>query len=227
MSDPAPSSPRRSAAGFWVIALLVLLAAGGSWVLNSTLTRFARDRQAELPVLGQPAMDFAAVERNGKERNLAELKGKVIVLAYTYTRCARGCAGVSAQMLKLRDVFQGNSKVFFVSVAAWPLVDTPPMLAAFAEGIGVRAEDPWWWLATDREKTWQWMTREVGFEPSSEIPQQDRLNPEDVVAHDLRAVLIDPQGRLRGFYQVMHPQTEVAQMSLEKLEKDIRSVLEE
>ncbi len=176
-------------------------------------------------MLGEPNLNFEAVERDGKSRNLSELGGKALIVAYAYTRCARGCAGVAGQMLKLRDSLPGDDRVHLVSVAAWPQVDTAAMLAAYAESIGVRAGDPWWWLSADRDKTWNWMSRELGFEPSSEIAETERLNPEDVVAHDLRAVLIDPLGRVRGYYQLMHPQTAVAQMHLEKLQNDLSAVL--
>ncbi len=227
-SESNPPAAAGNATRFWFVAGVFIVAAiAGSVFLNASLNRFAEQKRASLPVLGAPKMAFTATERAGTEKDLAELRGKAVVLAYTYTRCARGCAGVAAQMLKVRDAFAGDPRVHLVSVAAWPEVDTPAMLAAFAETIGVSADDPWWWLSTDRERTWSWMTQEAGFEPSSVIPEAERLNPEDVVAHDLRAVLIDPQGRLRGYYQLMHPQTEIAGVHLEKLEKDLRVVLAE
>ena len=207
------------------MALMVGLVVAGSWFLNSSLGKFQGSQKTALPILGQPNLDFEAMERLGKPGKIADLQGKARVVAYAYTRCARGCAGVAGQMLKLRDRFAGNARVHFVSIAAWPEVDSPPMLAAYAESIGVKASDPWWWLSGGREQTWTWMNRELGFEPSKEIAVEERLNPEDVVAHDLRALLIDPQGRIRGFYQLMHPQTEVAQMHLAKLERDIETVL--
>ncbi len=225
--SPSSAAPKPFPAFWLLLGLVVLLIAAGSLFLSTSLSRRADSRRAALPVLGQPDLEFTATERGGEEKNLASLRGKAVVLAYTYTRCARGCAGVAVQMLKLRDRFAGDPGVHFVCIAAWPEVDTAPMLRAYAESLGVRAEDPWWWLSTERDKTWAWMSREAGFEPSSEISPAERLNPEDVVAHDLRAVLIDPEGRVRAFYQLMHPQTEIAGVHLEKLERDIQTVLGE
>lgn len=167
------------------------------------------------------------MDRFGTEKNLADLDGKAVVLAYTYTRCPHGCAGVAAQMLKIRDAFADQKNVHLVSIAVWPEIDTPAMLRAFSESIGVRANDPWWWLSTDRTSTWTYLTNQIGFEPSSEIAASDRLNAEDLVSHDLRAVLIDPQRRVRAFYSLMHPQTEVAQIALEKIKRDISLTLTE
>ena len=71
------------------------------------------------------------------------------------------------------------------------------------------------------------MTDQLGFGPSREVPEAERLNPEDWVEHDLRAVLLDSNLRVRGYYEVMHPQTEVAQMAYEKLQRDITTLLNE
>jgi cytochrome oxidase Cu insertion factor (SCO1/SenC/PrrC family) len=223
--NPAPA-PTRSPLTFWLLITALLLALiGGSYFLKTSLNQFELNRKSALPIFRQLRDPFVALDRSGTEKNLADLEGKAVILAYTYTRCPHGCAGVAAQMLKIRDAFAGQSNVHLVSIAVWPEIDTAPMLKAFSESIGVRPEDPWWWLSTDRSQTWNYLTDQIGFEASREIPPADRINPQDVVAHDLRAVLIDPQRRVRAFYSLMHPQTEVAQIALEKLRRDIASVL--
>jgi cytochrome oxidase Cu insertion factor (SCO1/SenC/PrrC family) len=226
-STPPTSAPvPRSPFTFWLmIGGLLVAVAIGSYLLKTSLGSFELSRKSALPVLRQLRQPFVALDRSGTEKDLSSLEGKAVVLAYTYTRCPHGCAGVAAQMLKIRDAFAGQPNVHLVSIAVWPEVDTAPMLKAFAESIGVRPEDPWWWLSTDRTRTWNYLTNEIGFEPSREIPPADRLNAEDLVAHDLRAVLIDPQRRVRAFYSLMHPQTEVAQIALEKLQRDIVTIL--
>ena len=212
---------------FWVLlALLVALLAGGSFLMKSALGRFELSKTAPLPILKQIRAPFSAVERLGQEKNLADLKGKAVVLAYTYTRCPHGCAGVAAQMLKLRDQFAAEN-VHLVSVAVWPDIDSAATLKAFAQSLTVKESDPWWWLSADRQQTWDFMTQEIGFGACREIPESERLNPEDLVEHDLRAVLIDKEMRVRAFYSLMHPQTEVAKMALEKLERDLQRVLQE
>jgi cytochrome oxidase Cu insertion factor (SCO1/SenC/PrrC family) len=210
-----------------MIALSLVILGGGSYLLKSSLSQFELSRKSQLPVLRQLSEPFSALDRSGEEKDLASLEGKAVVLAYTYTRCPHGCAGVAAQMLKIRDAFAGRAEVHLVSLAVWPEIDSAPVLQAFAESIGVKANDPWWWLSTDRKRTWDYLTQKVGFEACREVPLDERLNPEDVVLHDLRAVLIDPKRRVRAFYSLMHPQTEVAQLALEKLQRDLETVLKE
>jgi protein SCO1/2 len=227
MSAP-PTPPKSSAPIFWIfLTVIVAVIAVASYAMKQSLSRFELSRQQPLPILRQISEPFTAAERLGDTQNLADLKGKVVVLAYTYSRCPRGCAGVAAQMLKIRDQFASNPAVHLVSLAAWPEVDSPAVLKAFAESIGVKATDPWWWVSGDKLPSWAFMTDQIGFEPSKEIPQEERLNPDDAIAHDLRAVLIDPKQRVRAFYSVMHPQTEVAEIAMEKLARDIQQVLAE
>jgi cytochrome oxidase Cu insertion factor (SCO1/SenC/PrrC family) len=87
--------------------------------------------------LRQLSEPFSALDRSGEQKDLAALEGKAVVLAYTYTRCPHGCAGVAAQMLKIRDAFAGRAEVHLVSLAVWPEIDSAPVLQAFAESIGV------------------------------------------------------------------------------------------
>jgi cytochrome oxidase Cu insertion factor (SCO1/SenC/PrrC family) len=227
-AEPDPSPPPRSPLAFWLgLAFAVLVLGAASFLLKSSLSRFDVSRHPPLPVLHEIRAPFSATDRYGDSKNLADLRGKAVVLAYTYTRCPHGCAGVAAQMIKVRDAFAGNPDVHLVSIAVWPDVDSPPVLKAFSESLGVPASDPWWWLSADKTATWDHLTREIGFHPCREVPPDQRLNSEDYVEHDLRAVLIDPRQRVRAFYSLMHPQTEAAQMALEKLMRDIRAVLAE
>jgi protein SCO1/2 len=223
-----PAASKKPTLFWFVISLLVALAIIGSISLNRSLKQFELSRQPPPPVLKTITEDLIATDRDGNQRRLSQLKGKLIVLAYTYSRCPRGCAGVAAQMIKLQKSLPPDHNVHFVSLAAWPEIDSPETLAAFSNSIGIPDSAPWWWIGTGTHTpAWNFMTEHIGFEPSQIIPEEERLNPDDIVAHDLRAVLIDPQHRTRSFYALMHPQTEVAQMALEKLQRDIAQITRE
>ena len=145
LSEPSQNpaaAPTRSPLKFWLlIATLLLALIGGSYFLKTSLNQFELNRKSALPILRQLRDPFVALDRSGTEKNLADLEGKAVILAYTYTRCPHGCAGVAAQMLKIRDAFASQSNVHLVSIAVWPEIDTAPILKAFSESIGVRPED--------------------------------------------------------------------------------------
>lgn len=79
------------------------------------------------PLMGRLEKDMEFTERSGKKVNLAELKGKIIIASWVFTRCPRGCAGVIAKLKKLYDQFGGNPGIQFVSFTLDP-EDTPEMM---------------------------------------------------------------------------------------------------
>ena len=181
-----------------------------------------------LPIAGKVDVTGATFpERLGSQVSWADLKGKVVVAAYTYSRCPHGCSGVAVHMLKVRDAFAENPNLHLVSVAAYPEVDTVEALKSFAAGIGVKDSDPWWWVSGDRKKIWAFMSDQLRLMPSREVPEAERLSPNDVVEHDLRAVLIDKRGQIRGLYPVMDTHIEIAEVALKRLITDVGRLLSE
>lgn len=237
MSDPAldskPPSIRYTSAGAdhrvstgtWVrITLCIGLAIAGSLffgrVVNQTLP------QKPLPVVAQIEGDLEVTERGGQMVKLSALRGKVTVMACLYTVCPHGCAAVVAQMQKLNAAHRTRSDFHLVSLAVAPERDTPGFLKAYAEGVGAKPEDPWWFITGEQQKIWDYMTHELQLQAPQPIPEEKRVNPLDFYEHDLRLVLIDRQGRVRGFYSVFHSQPEIAELMTEQLGRDVQRLLD-
>ena len=189
-------------------------------VLDHTMPR------AKLPVFATITHDLEATERSGKPVRMADLRGKVFTCAYLYTVCPHGCTAVIGQMLKLHRAFGSRPDFHQVSVAVVPERDTAPFLDAYARGLQLSTEDHWWFLTGDQRKLWGFMDKELQLTPAKAIPAEERLNPLDLYAHDLRIVLVDRQGRVRGYYAVFHPQHEIAEVMCEHLMRDTRTLLE-
>ncbi len=209
---------------WFIIAGACVLGIGGS-LLGARWLDATMPRQAP-PVLSVVTGDIATTERNGQVVRLSELRGKVVVCSYLYTVCPHGCAAVVAQMQKLHRTFGRRPDFHQVSVAVVPERDTPLTLSAYAEALGVKSDDPWWFLTGDRNPLVSFMTDELKLQPCRPIPAEERLNPMDLFEHDLRIVLIDRQGRVRGYYPVFHPQPEIAQLMGEKLQRDARTLID-
>jgi cytochrome oxidase Cu insertion factor (SCO1/SenC/PrrC family) len=171
--------------------------------------------------------DLAATERTGKIVRLSELRGKVTVCAYVYTVCPHGCAAVVGEMQKLFQRHGSRPDFHLLSLAVLPDHDTPEFLSAYADGLGLKPGDPWWFLTGNRQEIWNFMDKELLLTPAVPIPEAERLNPLDTHDHDLRIVLIDRSGRVRGYYSVFHPQSEIAELMQENLEADTLALLED
>ena len=234
MSDSPPTSVRyvpsssapHSSAGSWLrIGLGIGLSLTGVIVLGSYLNQSLP--QVPLPVVAQTMGSLEVTERSGQPVKLAALKGKVTVMACLYTVCPHGCAAVVQQMQKLNATHRGRPDFHQVSLAVAPDRDSASFLKAYAEGVGVKADDPWWFVTGDQQRVWDYMTKELLLETPKPIPEEKRLNPLDFYEHDLRLVLLDRQGRVRGYYSVFHPQPEIATLMCDKLARDVQRLLDD
>jgi len=84
------------------------------------------------------APELALVDQFGQPLTLAELRGKVVLLTFTYSSCADVCPLITAAMAALQQRLTAaeRQQVFFLSVTTDPEVDTPAVLHAYATRLG-------------------------------------------------------------------------------------------
>ncbi|MED5159225.1 MAG: SCO family protein [Candidatus Thermoplasmatota archaeon] len=86
-----------------------------------------------------PADDFVLIDENGDYYSLYQLQGKVIVIAFLFTRCPDICPIVSANLdfisEELGDKF--GSEVAILSITVDPWADNSSVLSAYAEQRGL------------------------------------------------------------------------------------------
>ena len=86
-----------------------------------------------------PVDDFVLVDENGGNYSLYQLQGKVIVVAFLFTRCPDICPIVSANLdfvsEELGDKF--GSEVAILSITVDPWADNSSVLSAYAEQRGL------------------------------------------------------------------------------------------
>ena len=130
-------------------------------------------------------------------------------------------------MQKLHAEFGSRPDFHVVSLAVAPERDTPAFLRSYADGLGLKAGDPWWFVTGDQKATWAFMTDELKLAAPKPIPIDERVNPLDFYEHDLSIVLVDRAGRVRGYYAVFHPQPEIATLMAERLHRDVCTLLDD
>ncbi|WP_050025347.1 SCO family protein [Verrucomicrobium sp. BvORR034] len=212
---------------FWTLIVgICAVVAGFSWLMHTHLQKRGA-RPEPLPHYHRLGEALQAVERDGKAVSTASLEGKVRVFACLYTVCPHGCAAVMGQMRKLHLEHGDRSDLQLVSMTVLPERDTPELLTAYAESMGARESASWWFLSGQQASLWGFMTRGLGMNAPEPIPPDERLNPLDLYQHDLRVVLVDRAGWVRGYYEVFHPQPEMAALFCERLENDVRRLLED
>ena len=104
----------------------------------------------EVPVL-YPLPEFSFTDQDGKTFGLKDLRSKVWVADFIFTRCPSTCPMQTAEKAKMQDGMAED--VRFVTFTVDPEHDTPEMLAAYAKRHGA---DParWKFLTGARGDLW-------------------------------------------------------------------------
>lgn len=221
-------SPPKAKLSPWTIWVPVIIAVLGLVVFyNYLIYRSRIDNDVNRPaILGRLEKDLELTERSGKTVHLADLKGKVLVISWVFTRCPRGCAAVIAKLKKLQAEFANEPGLQFVSFTL-DADDTPEMMKKFADGLGLKEDANWWFVNGEKDAVRKFMTSQAQFRPVQDMPEADRLSPDDKYIHDLRVAVIDHLGHVRSLADILNPDPEFAKFWDEKLRKDLHYLLSE
>ena len=158
-----------------------------------------------LPDLGE-VPDFKFTDHRAVPFGKTDLKGKIWVVDFIFTTCPGPCPAMSQFMSELDQLFLDRPQVAFVSVSVNPAYDTPEVLAEYAKRF--RASDKWHFLTGSEEAVLALSVN--GFKIG---------DPNDVIAHSQRFVLVDASQRIRGTYLSSEPSDRDA------LKNDIEALL--
>lgn len=189
----------------WGFLVLALLAIGGAAVWQLVLG------PEPPPVVGE-VPDFTLVNRDGQTVRLRDLAGAPWVADFIFTRCGASCPMMSLRMAKLERELPEDLGVRFVSFTVDPEHDTPRVLAEYAQSFG--APGRWLFLTGDKPQIYR-LSRE-GFKLA--LDDTTPVNPDEMILHSTRFVLVDGQGKIRGYYEAFD------EKALEKLVQDLRAL---
>lgn len=229
----------------WVV-LSVLLIVGGSlafWPsagkIMPRLTewlRGSRTGETSLEKLDQYGVvpDFSLIERSGRSVTLLDLKGRVWVANFIYTKCTETCPTQSLQVSRLQAEFATEPDLGLVSITVDPELDTPAVLARYAERYQA---DPERWLFLTGPKRAIYHLAADGFKLSVVDPDDPkqargglRFGPhpafathgsKGLIIHSSRFVLVDREAKVRAYHR---PDDE---QSLDRLRRNLRILLRE
>ncbi|HZF10425.1 MAG TPA: SCO family protein [Thermoanaerobaculia bacterium] len=148
------------------------------------------------PVLGTvPA--FSLTNRDGRTVTRETLAGSPWIADFVFTRCAASCPMMTARLAHLNRDLPVGKRVHLVSFSVDPDHDTSAVLARYAASFHA---PPRWLFLTGTVAEIHRLSRE-GFKLAVDIPKAgDAGNPQEPILHSTRFVLVDGQGRIRGYY---------------------------
>jgi protein SCO1/2 len=146
-----------------------------------------------LPVISTVPEFTLTSEQGTQFRSAERLSGRVWIADFIYTTCTGPCPRMSQQMKRVQDGLADRGAIRFVSFTVDPARDTPETLAVYAKRYGANAER--WTFLTGERSVLHSLSREAFL-----LGDVDgSLN------HSTRFVLVDRQGRMRGFYGSAEP----------------------
>jgi protein SCO1/2 len=191
-----------------VVALVVVV----------TATALDRLGRSEPPPVLAPAPAFTLTNRDGRTVRLQDLAGHPWIADFIFTRCPASCPLMTARMARLNRELPDDLAVRLVSISVDPEHDTPQVLQRYAKSFN--APDRWLFLTGGKEEIYQ-LSRK-GFKLGIEIPPPSGPEgpPVEPILHSTRFVLVDGQGRIRGYYDGFDED------SMKKLRRDLESIEE-
>ncbi|HEX4966822.1 MAG TPA: SCO family protein [Thermoanaerobaculia bacterium] len=204
----APPIRRGLLWGFLVAALVVVFAAAA----------VQRLRRPEPPPVMWNVPDFKLTNRDGRTVTLKDLAGAPWVADFIFTRCPASCPMMTARLARFNRGLPRNLPVRLVSFSVDPKFDTPAVLQTYAQSF--KAPDRWLFLTGDGEQIYR--LSKDGFKLAIDnTPQAPGATPTaEPILHSTRFVLVDGQGRIRGYYEAFDEE------SVKKLEGDLRALAE-
>lgn len=194
-TPPAPSNASStnasSKSALWGALFVVAV------VLPLAVLGVVRARQPEpLPQLGAlPAFSFT--RQDGQPFGLEQLKGRVWVANFIFTRCPTICPLFNQKMKGVQErTADLGERLPLVSFSVDPKYDTPERLDAYARKHGANPAR-WSFLTGDYERLKDTIVN--GFKVSM---GRENADEEDLLAifHGTHFVLVDATGQVRGYY---------------------------
>jgi protein SCO1/2 len=209
MSDASGrgSIPRRGWA-FAFVATAVLIA-----FIYYSLQSIRPHRVSEHLQKISPVPAFQLIDQDGKSVTLDDLKGKIWVANFIFTRCKGPCPLTTLRMSELsRALKKTRGEVQLISFTVDPEYDTQPVLHEFAKQIGANPDN--WRFLTGSSQSIQDIVVKGLLQPLMK-------EPDGTPAHSSRIVLVDGRGWLRGYEEGTEPE------AVQKLMVDIGELLRE
>jgi protein SCO1/2 len=196
----------------WTTLIAVLAGISSAFLYQTFTQQPSSVSSSNLPYLGETGL-FKLTTSDGREFDQNELKGKVWVADFIFTRCLGQCPFMVEKTKELQKSFLDFQDLRFVSISVDPQNDTPEVLKAYKEKHEI-VSDQWLFLTSDKKTIYDLVKSrfKLGVEEGGDIKEP--------IIHSNRFVLVDRQGMIRGYYSAASPE------DFEALQRDLAMLLQ-
>lgn len=172
---------------FWVL----FLAYGFAYPIYRSLNR---ELPPELPVISQ-VPEFEMISENGQRFGSKDLKGRVYLANFVFTRCPTVCPKMLKELEQIQKRVRGTGqKVAIVTFTVDPDHDNESVL--FKTARDYKANPFVWTFLTGSDKEAMFKLYRDGFKVGVEHNPKNLID----IAHSEKIVLVDGENQVRGYY---------------------------
>lgn len=192
MSLSSPPSRSLSLSPLVLVAALWAVSCGEAKQTSPSADSSAAIIASAVPLdVKLPLPSFELVDQSGARFSSADMRGKVWIVDFIFTSCPKICPDLTKKMSALVKTTEADADLRFLSISVDPENDTPAKLTEFVQKYGVVS--PRWSLVTGDPKVIE-ETVLRGFKVA--MGKDGAGN----VFHGEYFVVVDREGRLRGFF---------------------------
>ncbi len=195
----------------WSAAWLYGVLMGSALVVGGVVW-YERERLPE-PFSSEPLWPrlaaYQLVDGEGHKLSLGALHGRVVLLAFIYTRCPSVCPRLSGVLRQLLTEFAPSDPVAALSISLAPEQDTGAALTAYAQAYEVPGHT-WWYARPESQPHAFLIAREVFGLTAAKLPGSEEI------LHNDAFFLVSCNGQVYGPY---------TSRDFEKAKKDLQKLI--
>lgn len=195
-----------------ILVLLILLAVPGT--VYYLLKEKGVNRYRPLPIYGKKQVaktftikrrkqipdtiyhvirDFKFLNQNSDTVKLPADSNQITVVNFFYTKCPVFCTNMNKELARVAKVYNNNRLMRFISISVDPENDTPSVLAEYSKPF-VSENKKWDFVSGDKDLIFSIAKNDFLVDVI-----QDTINRKEII-HTPMLILLDPQKRIRGYY---------------------------
>lgn len=194
------------------LVLIILLAVPGT--LYYLLKEKGQNRYRPLPIFGEKKVantfhtrfgkkipdtiyhvirDFKALNQQSDSIKFPADSNQITVFNFFYTRCPSSCTAMNKEMEKVAKQYANNRLMRFITISVDPEYDTPEILSQYSRQFTL-VNKKWEFINADKDLVFS-MAREDFL-----VDAIDDTSQKFNIIHSPMLILVDPQKRIRGYY---------------------------
>ena len=137
--------------------------------------------------------DFKLINQNGQQITNENYRDKIYVADFFFTTCQAICPIMKENMIILQDQYKNDDQVYLLSHTVTPEIDTKEVLKKYAIEKGI-IDSKWNLVTGDKEQIYNLARK--SYLVAEDIEESELFE----MIHTENFVLVDPERRIRGFY---------------------------